>query len=104
MTSSNRDSRSLFNRSLDRRTALKYGAASAGALGASRFLHAGAQDASPAAIAGPQASGPADREISGDLDIQDWLYELAAKTSRVDDLIPESVEATAAISIEPAAY
>jgi multiple sugar transport system substrate-binding protein len=104
MTSSNRDSRSLFNRSLDRRTALKYGAASAGALGASRFLLAGAQDASPAAVEGPQDFGTADLEISGDVEIQYWQYELAAKTALVEELIPEFEEANPGITIRHEVY
>ena len=94
------DPRSMLGRSLDRRTALKYGAASAGALGASRVLHASAQDASPAAVEGPQDFGTASLEVSAPVTIQYWQYELAAKTQLVDELIPEFMEANPDITVE----
>src|SRR5690606_24728444 len=47
------DQKRILNRHVDRRTIIKGGAASAGLLAASRFGIAAAQDASPAADAGP---------------------------------------------------
>ncbi|HWV23668.1 MAG TPA: extracellular solute-binding protein, partial [Thermomicrobiales bacterium] len=98
MTSSGFDPKSLLQMALDRRAALKYGAASAGALGAARWLSAGAQDASPEAGAGD--FGTASLEVSGDVEIEYWQYELPAKTALVNELIPEFEAANPGITVK----
>ena len=102
MSSTDFDPKSLLGRSLDRRSALKYGAASAGALGAARFAGAGAQDASPAAspVSGANDFGTADLEVGGDIEIEYWQYELPAKTELVNELIPEFEAANPGIKIK----
>ncbi len=102
MGSSEFDPQSALRRAVDRRSVLKYGAASAGALGASRLARASAQDASPAASPadGPSDFGTGSLEISGDVTIQYWQYELAAKTQLVEELIPEFHEVNPGITVE----
>jgi multiple sugar transport system substrate-binding protein len=104
MGSSQFDPKSLLGRAIDRRSVLRYGAASAGALGASRSVGANAQDASPAASpAGdvPGDFGTASLEIGGDVTIQYWQYELEAKTKIVEDVLkPEFEAANPGITIE----
>lgn len=102
MGSSEFDPKSVLRRATDRRSVLKYGAASAGAFGASRWLGASAQDASPAAspVDGPADFGTGSLELSGDVTIQYWQYELAAKTQLVEELIPEFEEANPGITVE----
>jgi multiple sugar transport system substrate-binding protein len=94
-----KDFASVLRRSLDRRSALKYGAAGAGALGAARYLNVAAQDASPAAGEGPADFGTSSLEVSGPVEIEYWQYELAAKTALVDELIPEFEAANPGITI-----
>jgi multiple sugar transport system substrate-binding protein len=101
MGSSEFDPKSLLGRSLDRRSALKYGAASAGALGAARLAGASAQDASPeaSAVAGEGNFGTVDLELSGDVEIEYWQYELPAKTEIVEELITEFNAANPGITV-----
>lgn len=97
------DSASLLGRALNRRAMLRYGAAGAGALGAARLLGASAQDASPAAspaAAGPGDFGASSLELSGEVEIEYWQYELEAKTAIVNELIPEFQEANPGITIK----
>lgn len=76
-----------INRPTTRRTALKYGAGAAGAAAlGSRGWSASAQDATPAASEGFDLSG---MEVSGDVEIQYWQYEFAAKTELVEELITQ---------------
>ena len=102
MGSSEFDPKSAFRRAVDRRSVLKYGAASAGALGASRWLHTSAQDATPFAspAAGPGNFGTASLELSGDVELEYWQYELPAKTEIVNELIPEFEAANPGITIK----
>ena len=99
MGSSEFDPKLLLKRSLDRRAALKYGAVSAGALGAARLAGASAQDASPEASAVAGDFGTASLEISGDVEIEYWQYELPAKTALVEELIPEFEAANPGITV-----
>lgn len=87
----------LFRKQVDRRTALKIGAAGAAAIGASRHLGASAQDASPAAGGGFNV---ADLQVSGDVEIEYWQYEYASKTALVNELIPEFEAANPGIKIK----
>ncbi|MCA9834546.1 MAG: extracellular solute-binding protein [Thermomicrobiales bacterium] len=87
----------VFRKQLDRRTALKAGAAGAAAIGASRHLGASAQDASPAAGSGFNV---ADLQVSGDVEIEYWQYEYASKTELVNTLIPEFEAANPGITIK----
>jgi multiple sugar transport system substrate-binding protein len=106
MGSEKLDPASLLGRPLDRRSVLRYGAASAGALGASRYLGAGtaAQDASPAAdVAGD--FGTASLEVSGEVEIEYWQYDLEAKTKIVNEvLIPEFHAANPGITVTPVSF
>lgn len=107
MSSSEFDAKSLLGRSIDRRSALKYGAASAGALGAARLAGASAQDASPeaSAVSGqPNDFGTASMELGGDVEIEYWQYELPAKTQLVNELIPEFEAANPGITINHVNY
>lgn len=99
MGSSGFDPKTLLRMAIDRRSALKYGAASAGAFGAARWLAASAQDASPEAGANGDF-GTADLEVSGDVEIEYWQYELAAKTELVNELIPEFEAANPGITVK----
>jgi len=83
--------------SVNRRTALKYGAGAAGAAAlAGRSWPAAAQDATPATSAGFDLSG---MEISGDVEIEYWQYEFASKTTLVEELIPQFEEANPGITV-----
>ena len=83
--------------SVNRRTALKYGAGAAGAAAlAGRGWPAAAQDATPATSAGFDLSG---MEISGDVEIEYWQYEFASKTTLVEELIPQFEEANPGITV-----
>lgn len=89
--------KSLQEQALNRRNALKLGAASAAALGAGKHLGAMAQDASP------EASGDfglGDLEVSGDVEIEYWQYEFASKTALVNELIPEFEAANPGITVK----
>ena len=87
-----------FNPSIDRRTALKYGAGVAGAAALSgRGWPAMAQDATPAAGGGFDLSG---MEISGDVTIEYWQYEYESKTTLVNELIPQFEEQNPGITVE----
>ena len=82
---------------VNRRTALKLGAAGATAIGAGRHLAASAQDATPA----PGSSfNVADLTIGGDVEIEYWQYEYASKTELVNELIPEFEAANPGITIK----
>ena len=87
----------LSEQSLNRRTALKLGAASAAALGTSRNLGAMAQDATPAASGD---FGLADLAVSGDVEIEYWQYEFASKTALVNELIPQFEAANPGITVK----
>ncbi len=83
--------------SVNRRTALKYGAGAAGAAAlAGHGWPAAAQDATPATSAGFDLSG---MEISGDVEIEYWQYEFASKTTLVEELIPQFEEANPGITV-----
>lgn len=89
--------KSLYEQALDRRTALKLGAAGAAALGVAGQSGAMAQEASPAAGGD---FGLADLEVSGDVEIEYWQYEFASKTALVNELIPEFEAANPGITIK----
>lgn len=90
--------RNGFGRSFDRRTALKTGAGLAGAAAlGGRGWSAMAQDASPAASAGFDLSG---MEISGDVEIEYWQYEIETKTTLVEELIPQFQEQNPGITVK----
>lgn len=81
----------LFRKALDRRTALKLGAASAAAIGASKSLGVSAQEG---------GFNVADLEVSGDVEIEYWQYEFASKTALVNELIPEFEAANPGIKVK----
>ncbi|MCO5218073.1 MAG: extracellular solute-binding protein [Thermomicrobiales bacterium] len=81
----------LFKKALDRRTALKLGAASAAAIGAAKSLGVSAQEG---------GFNVADLEISGDVEIEYWQYEFASKTALVNELIPEFEAANPGIKVK----
>lgn len=101
MGSSDFDFQRSLRRSINRRAALRYGALSAGAFGAARHLGASAQDATPdaPAVEGPNDFGTASLELSGDVEIEYWQYELPAKTQLVEELIPEFEAANPGITV-----
>lgn len=83
--------------SINRRTALKYGAGAAGAAAlAGRGWSAAAQEATPAASAGFDLSG---MEVSGDVAIEYWQYEFESKTTLVEELITQFNEANPGITV-----
>lgn len=93
------------NRNVDRRKLLRYGSGAAGLAAASRFGTVGAQGATPAAspAASPVAAAnpfpAASLEVSGQIEIEYWQYELNAKTALVNELIPEFEAANPNITI-----
>ncbi len=92
---------SLYSQAINRRSALKIGAASAAALGAGKQLAALAQDASPeaSAVAGGDF-GLAALQVGGDVEIEYWQYEFPSKTELVNELIPEFEAANPGIKIK----
>lgn len=86
--------KSLFEQALDRRAALKLGAAGAVGLGAMRSMGAMAQDSSNSDF------GLQDLQVSGDVEIEYWQYEFAAKTELVNTLIPEFEAANPGIKVK----
>ena len=102
MGSSEFDPTSALRRAVDRRSVLKYGAASAGALGASRWLHASAQDATPFAspAAGPGNFGTAALELSGDVEIEYWQYVFDTRIKAMDELIKRFQAANPGITVK----
>ena len=100
MTAHDRDTTPRASQRIDRRTILRYGAASAGLAAAARVAGpTAAQDATPAA---PAASGfnTAALQVSGPVEIEYWQYELTAKTQLVNELIPEFQAANPGITVK----
>lgn len=81
-----------FKTRLDRRQALKVGAAAtAGVFGGVQIARSTFAQGTPAAspAAEPSNFGAAALEVSGPVEIEYWQYELATKTELVNQLIPE---------------
>lgn len=89
--------KSVTEQAIDRRTALKFGAAGAAAFGAARHLGAIAQDATPETTGD---FGLGDLTVSGDVEIEYWQYEYASKTDLVNEFIPEFEAANPGIKIK----
>ena len=96
-----RTGRNGFGRTFDRRTALKYGAGTAGAAAlTSRGWPAIAQEGTPEVHTPQEAPFDlAGLEVSGDVEIEYWQYEYESKTALVDELIPVFEEQNPGITV-----